>query len=64
MQAEALEIVEGVVERVNLQLAAVARAGIDLADRQAAAEPPPRRPVEPARQLRQRGIRPPRAPAR
>jgi hypothetical protein len=39
-QAEALEVVEGVVEGVDLELAAVAGAGIDLADRQAAAEAP------------------------
>ena len=38
-QAEALEVVEGVVERVDLQLAAVAGAGVDLADRERAAEP-------------------------
>ena len=38
-QAEALEIVEGVVERVDFKLAAVAGAGVDLADREAAAEP-------------------------
>ena len=38
-QAEALEIVEGVVERVDLQLAGVARAGVDFADGEAAAEP-------------------------
>ena len=31
-QAEPLEIVEGVVERVDLELAAIAGAGIDLAD--------------------------------
>ena len=45
-QAEALEVVEGVVERVDLQLAAVAGAGIDLADRQAAAEPAARGAVD------------------
>jgi hypothetical protein len=32
-QAEALEIVEGVVERMDFELAAVAGAGVDLADR-------------------------------
>ena len=32
-QAEALQIVEGIGERVDLQLAAVAGAGVDLADR-------------------------------
>ena len=53
VQAEALKIVEGVVERMDLELAAVAGAGIDLADRQAAAEPPPRRMIDARRQLRQ-----------
>ena len=38
MQAEAFEIVERIVERVDFQLAAVAGTGIDLADRQRAAE--------------------------
>ena len=37
-QAKALEIVKGVVERVNFKLAAVAGAGIDLADGETAAE--------------------------
>ena len=37
-KAEALEIVEGVAERVDFELAAVARAGVDLADGKAAAE--------------------------
>ena len=51
-QAEALEIVEGVVERVDLELAAVAGAGIDLADREAAAEPPPRGAIDDLPQAR------------
>jgi hypothetical protein len=38
-QAEPLEIVESVLQRVDFQFAAVARAGIDLADRERAAEP-------------------------
>ena len=38
-QPEAFEIVEGIVERVDFQFAAVAGAGVDLADRQRAAEP-------------------------
>ncbi len=38
VHAETLDAVVGVVERVNLQLAAVARAGIDGTDRQAAVE--------------------------
>ena len=45
-QAEALEIVEGVVERVDFQFAAVAGAGVDLADREAAAEPAPRGAID------------------
>ena len=36
--AEALDVVIGVGQRVNFQLAAVARSGIDLADRQRASE--------------------------
>src|SRR5512134_1679823 len=35
-QAEALEVVKHVVERVDLELATVARSGIDLADGEAA----------------------------
>ena len=38
LDAQALEVVVGVVERVDLELAAVARARVDLADRQRAAE--------------------------
>ena len=45
-EAEALEVVEGVVERVDLELAAVARAGIDLADGKAASEPAARGRIE------------------
>ena len=57
-QAEALEVVERVVERVDLQLAAVAGAGVDLADRQAAAEPAARRAVDAWRQARPARPRP------
>ena len=39
-EAETLEIVEGVAERMDLELAAVARAGVDMPDRQAPAERP------------------------
>ena len=39
MQAEALEVIERVAERVNLQFAAVAGSGIDLADRREVAKP-------------------------
>jgi hypothetical protein len=52
-EAEALEIVERVVERMDLQLAAIAGAGIDLADRQAAAEPAACGRIETSRQRRQ-----------
>jgi hypothetical protein len=38
LDAQALDVVVGVVERVDLQLAAVAGAGVDLADRQRLAE--------------------------
>ena len=54
-QAEALKIVEGVVECVDFKLAAVAGAGIDLADCQAAAEPAPRRALDARRQFGKRG---------
>jgi hypothetical protein len=36
---ETLDIIEGVVERVHFEFAAVAGSGIDGADRQAVAEP-------------------------
>ena len=45
-ETEALDVVEGVVERMDLKFAAVARTGIDLANRKAAAEPPLARPVD------------------
>ena len=45
-QAEALQIVEGIAEGVDLELAAIAGAGIDLTDRQRAAEPAARGTVE------------------
>ena len=40
-QPEPLEVVEGVIKRMDFEFAAVARAGIDLTDRKAAAEPAP-----------------------
>jgi hypothetical protein len=52
-QAEALEIVEGVVKRVDLELASVARPGIDLADGEAPAKLPPRGAIEICRKLGQ-----------
>ena len=45
-QAEALQVVDHIVERVDFQLAAIARTGIDLPDRQAAAQPRARGPVK------------------
>ena len=50
-QAEAFQIVEGIVEGVDLELAAVAGAGVDLADRQRAAEPTARGAVDALREL-------------
>jgi hypothetical protein len=55
-QTKALDVVEGVIERMNLKLAAVARTGIDLTDRKAAAEPPIGRPVYLRCQLGERAI--------
>ena len=55
-QAEPLDVVIGVVERVNFQLASVAGSGIDLADRQAPAEPPPRGLPERGGKLRHGGV--------
>ena len=45
-KAEALEIVEGVVERVDLELAAIAGASVDFADRKATAETSARRALK------------------
>jgi hypothetical protein len=53
-QAEALEVVERVVEGVDLQLAAVARAGIDLADGEGATQPAARCRIHVRGQRRQR----------
>jgi hypothetical protein len=39
--AEALEVVIGIVQGVDLQFASVAGAGIDLANRETPPEPPP-----------------------
>jgi hypothetical protein len=55
-QAEAFEIVERVVERVYFELAAIAGAGIDLADRQAAAKPAVRGAVDLLCELGKRGV--------
>src|SRR6476659_7358823 len=52
-QAEALEIVKGVVQRMDLELAGIAGPGIDLADGEAAAKLLPRHTAEICRQLRQ-----------
>ena len=55
-QAEALEVVIGVAERMNLQLAPVAGAGIDFPDRQRPPEPPPRQPRQRCAELGERGL--------
>ncbi len=55
-QAEPLEIVEGVAQRVDLELAAVAGAGIDLADREAAPEARTRRTVDRVSELGERHL--------
>ena len=59
-QAEALKVVDRIVERVDFELAAVARARIDLADRKRAAEQATRGIVERFREfLRRLDRRPP-----
>ena len=55
-QAEALDVVIGVVERVDFELASVARAGVDLADRETSPEPPPRGAADGGCEFAQRGI--------
>ena len=50
-QSEALEVVEGVVERMDLKLATVARAGVHFADRKRASETPARGRAQALRQL-------------
>ena len=54
--AEALDVVESIVEGVDLQFAAVARPCIDFPDGEAAAEPAPRRPVHTAREFAERRV--------
>ena len=56
MQAEAFEIVERVVERMDFQFAAVARAGVDLANGQAAAKPAARRMADASGELGQHRV--------
>ena len=55
-QAEAFEIVERIIQRVDFQFAAVAGAGIDLADRERTAEPGARGTIDALRQFGERGI--------
>jgi hypothetical protein len=55
-QPEALEIVEGVVERVNFKLAAVAGAGVDFADGEAAAKSAPRGAIKTCREFGKRRV--------
>jgi hypothetical protein len=45
MESEPLQVVKGVAQGVDLQLAAVAGTGVHLADRQAAPEPSARGPI-------------------
>src|SRR5262249_28487897 len=55
-QPESLEIVERVVERMDLELATVARPGIDLANREAATQALPRGTSHAGRELDERGF--------
>ena len=55
-QAEALQIVERIVEGMNLKFAAVAGAGVDFADREAATESPTRRAFDARRQFGKRCV--------
>ena len=52
--AEPLEVVVGIAERVDLELAAVARAGIDMADRERAVKVLQHSCFEPLRRHAQR----------
>ena len=60
--AEPLDVVERIVERVDLELAAVAGAGVDVADAERAAEH--RRGCDPAGRRECAAARPPAARAR
>ena len=51
LEPKTLEIVNGIVQRMDLELAAIARTGIDLADGQAAAEPAARRAIDASGEL-------------
>ena len=62
--AEALDVVIGVVERVDFEFASVAGSGVDLADRQASAEPPPRGAMKRGCEFVDRGIVQSAEPAR
>ena len=55
-EAEALDIVIGIVQGVDFELASIARAGIDLAYRQTAAEPATRSVTDGGRKFGHRGI--------
>ena len=58
MQPESLQVIEGVVQRMDLKLATIAGASVDLPDREAAAEPLARRPRErPAELCKRRFLR-------
>src|SRR4029078_668440 len=53
---EALEVIEGVVECMNFQFAAVAGTGIHFADGEAASKPAPRGAFDACGQLGERGV--------
>ncbi len=55
-KSEALEIVEHVIERMDLELAAVAGTGVDLANREGSAEPPPGSLIHSGCKLGERGV--------
>src|SRR5437867_1640025 len=52
-EPEAFQIIEGIVERVDFEFAAVARAGIDLPNRETATQTPPRCSLDAGAQLGQ-----------
>ena len=56
--AEALEVVVGIVQRMDLELAAVAGAGVDVADAERAPEQAQHRVAQAPRHLLQRGVGP------
>jgi hypothetical protein len=55
-EAEALDVVIGVVKRVDFEFASIAGSGIDLAYRETSAETPPRRAADGGCEFVHRGI--------